>query len=537
MIKMFVCDDEQIVVDGIKDSINWQEHSIEVCGTANNGTDALQKSMTLMPDIIVSDIRMPGLNGLEFVKELKNKLPKSQIILISAYQEFEYAKEAIKLGVLSYITKPFKRAQILEEVVKARDVLLENERKLELNNKFEKELPTLKNFFLNSIILGDELQLDDYEEKVQLYRLNLSKRNTGVFVMRPEISSVERGSQRVLLQRVLAVIEKNLSNLPKELSAVAFINHVNDVVVIFGSELVGVYSMNDFENSLERIKANINEEIGIIISIGVGRTYFDYKNVYLSFKEAMNALNYKLIYGEGSIIFIDNVASAGTGTIKVVVCINKKIERFENLLSMGNSEEALKMAREIEEILMGSSTVSYGYVQQVFAQLLSSIVKKSIEFNIYNDILSQEIADLYEKVYALKSLSELSDFLGEIIVKICTVAEKKAREINNGTVKRAIEYMQQHCHENISQTAVAEYVGLNPSYFSRYFKEEIGQSFMDYMKRLRIEKAKELIGSTNMKIYEISEALGYQSVQYFTTLFKTMVGLTPQEYKEKKQMI
>jgi|GEM_PF-1465287 Response regulator containing CheY-like receiver domain and AraC-type DNA-binding domain len=537
MIKMFVCDDEQIVVDGIKDSINWDEQCIEVCGTANNGSDALKKSMNLMPDIIVSDIRMPGLSGLEFVKEFKSKLPKSQIILISAYQEFEYAKEAIKLGVLSYITKPFKKNQILEEVLKARDVVLEDQRKMELNSKFEKELPTLRNYFLNSIILGDELQLEDYEEKVQQYRLNLSKRNTGVFVICPEIPNVERGSKSVSLQRLLTLIEKSILKLPKELRAVAFINHVNDVVIIYGSELIGPYGMRDFEKCLEMIKSDISQELGVTISIGVGRTYFDYNNIYLSFKEAMNALNYKLIYGEGSIIFIDNVASAGSGIIKVVVCINKKIERFENLLSIGNSEESLKMGREIEEILRGSSAVSYGYVQQVFAQLLSSIIKKSIEFNIYNDILSQEITDLYEKIYAMKSLSELSDFFSEIIKRICAVTEKKSREINSGTIKRALEFMQMHCHENISQTAVAEYVGLNPSYFSRYFKEEIGQSFMDYMKRLRIEKAKELLSSTSMKIYEISEALGYQSVQYFTTLFKTMVGLTPQEYKDKKQMI
>jgi Response regulator containing CheY-like receiver domain and AraC-type DNA-binding domain len=537
MIKMFICDDEQIVIDGIKDSINWPEYSIEVCGTANNGSDALKKSMALMPDIIVSDIRMPGLSGLEFVKELKKQLPESQIILISAYQEFEYAKEAIKLGVLSYITKPFKKNHILEEVLKARDVILEEQRKLNLNVKFEKELPTLQNYFLNSIILGDELQLEDYEEKVQLYRLNLTRRNTGVIVIRPEIPEGENGSKSVLLQRILFIIKNSIQSLPREIKADAFINHVNDVVVIYGSELFGEYSVKDFEKCLEKLKVEINQEIGVTISIGAGRTYFDYNNIYLSFKEAMNALNYKLIYGEGSIIFIDNVVSAGTGIIKVVVCINKKIECFENLLSVGNSEESLKIAREIEDILKGSSAVSYGYVQQVFAQLLSSIVKKSIEFNIYNDILSQEIADLYEKVYAMKSLSELSDFLSEIIRRICAVAEKKAKEINSGTINRAIEYMKMHCHENISQTEVAEYVGLNPSYFSRYFKEEIGQSFMDYMKKLRIEKAKELIGSTNMKIYEISEALGYQSVQYFTTLFKTMVGLTPQEYKDKKQII
>jgi len=526
------------VVEGIRDSINWAEYGVEVCGTAFNGSDALKQSIALMPDIIISDIKMPGLNGLEFVKEIKAKVPNSYIILISAYQEFEYAKEAIKLGVLSYITKPFKKNQILEEVLKARDLIKEDEYKLELNAKFEQELPTLRNYFLNSIILGDDIQLEEYEKNVQKYRLDLSKRNVGVLVIRPEMPEETLPERSKFIKDFCEKIQLCISkNLPNVLKITTFISHGNDVVVIYGTEDINNFNNLELGKSLEKVKITISDKFAILISIGIGRLYFDYKNLYLSYKEALNALNYKLIYGDGSIIFIDNVDNGGSGTVKVVVCINKKIECFENLLSVGNCEESLKKAREIAFYMKENKKVSYSYVQRVFAQLLSSIVRRSIELNIYNDILSEDIAGLYEKVYAMKSLEKLSDFLGEIIKRVCEVAERKTLEMSSGTINRALEFMKQHCHENIAQTNVAEYVGLNTSYFSRYFKEETGQSFMDYMKKLRIDKAKELMASSNMKIYEISEALGYQSVQYFSTLFKSLVGLTPQEYKDKKQSI
>lgn len=537
MIKMFIADDEQIVVEGIRDSINWAEYGVEVCGTASNGLDALKQSIILMPDIIISDIKMPGLNGLEFVKELKTRIPKSLIILISAYQKFEYAKEAIKLGVLSYITKPFKKNQILEEVLKACDVIKEEEHKLELNSKFEQELPTLRSYFLNSIILGDDIQLEEYEENVEKYRLDLSKRNVRVLVIRPELPEETLPERSKSIKDICGSIQLSiLKNLPNELKITTFFSPGNDVVVIYGAEDINILDFSEINNGLKKVKANIYDKLGILISIGIGRLYFDYKNIYLSYKEAMSALNYKLIYGDGSIIFIDNIVSESSDTVKVVVCINKKIECFENLLSVGNCEESLKKAREIALYMKENKGVSYNYVQQVFAQLLSLIVRRAIELNIYDEILSKDITGLYEKVYAMKSLAELSDFLGEIIKEVCEVTERKTLEMSSGTINKALEFMKQHCHENIAQTNVAEYVGLNASYFSRYFKEETGQSFMDYMKKLRIDKAKELMISSNMKIYEISEALGYQSVQYFSTLFKSLVGLTPQEYKDKKQL-
>lgn len=538
MYKLLIADDEQIVVDGIKESIEWKKYDVEVAGTASSGKAALNLALSLKPDIVISDIKMPGLNGLELVEQLKSGLPDTKIILISAYEHFEYAKEAIKLGVVSYITKPFKKIQVIEEVQKAIRVIEERKREDDLKERLRASLrenfPILKEHFLNSLIMDREKYSEELKSRFKTYGVDIFRGNAGVLVCRPDVKkSEEREQQENRDQLVYLLLNEFLEEyLPESFNKVTFRSYNQETVVIFGAKQISDLSVQAVVKAAEEIRSRIKREAVISVSIGIGRVYFSMENIGVSYRDAVRALNYRLVYGNNTVIYIENVEKSGEQNFDFMASINKKLDDFQNVLVTGKLDEVSTLLGEITGKLQSNPGVTYQYTQQVYVLMLSILLRTIIEMNIPPETITEQPSDLYGILFSKESFNEIDSWYREIIKNACSEISRKMHARNGNTINKAVEFMKKHCLENISQTDVAEHINLNASYFSRCFKEETGFSFVDYMKKLRIDKAKEFLKYSGMKVYEVSEALGYHSVQYFSTLFKNIVGVTPQEYKE-----
>ena len=262
MFKLLIADDEQIVIEGIKDSIDWHQYGIEVVGTAKNGTEALKLAKELKPDIIISDIKMPGLSGLELIEELKEFLPNVKVILISAYEEFDYAKQAISLGVNSYLSKPVKKAEVIDEVSKIKSQL---ERKLHeeeiakgLQQRFNENLPILREHFLNTLIRGTSVS--DLETKLQTYHLELSPRKIGVMVCKMDHYhsinlEADEAQIQVLMFRIIDVF--NEITLPIS-NSITFQSYNQEIVTIF-NEMNG-FTIEKWIKLAEKIKDRVLED-------------------------------------------------------------------------------------------------------------------------------------------------------------------------------------------------------------------------------------------------------------------------------------
>lgn len=535
MFKLLIADDEQIVIEGIKNSIDWSQYDIEVVGTAKNGSEALKLAQELQPDIIISDIKMPGLNGLELIEKLKAFLPNVKVILVSAYEEFDYAKQAIRLGVNSYLSKPVKKVEVINEVCKIKSALehkkIEDEIAKGLQQRFNENLPILREHFLNTLIRGNAVS--DLETKIKTYHIDLAPFKIGVMVCKMDHSwSMHLEGNEHQVQLLMLRITDIFTELTLKASkSITFQSYNQEIVTIFNAP-EGVESpIQELVKLAEKIKDRILG-VGIGVSIGIGRIYSEIEDIGLAYKEAVKALNYRLVYGDNNVLYIENVEDIETVTYSPLININELLESIQNILYTGKIEEVDDLFESFTQRLQKAEKIPYYYIQQLYIQLLSIILRTATEIGIGTHQITDN-TDLYGTLLKIDSFSELDGWIKEILSNVCEQISIKNKLKTKHSVQKAINYIREHCQEEISLTSVAEFVRLNPTYFSRFFKEETGCSFVDYLKKLRIEKAKELLRTSNLKIYEICEALGYQSVQYFSTLFKNMVGVTPQEYREK----
>lgn len=537
MLKMIIADDEQIILDGIRESIDWVSFDIHVAGTAQNGIIALELAKEYNPDIIITDIQMPGLNGLELVKQLKKIRSDIKIIIISAYEQFAYAQEAISLGVLSFITKPLKKQRIIEEVVKARDLILDERRRKEnldqLEEMYQNSLPTLQEYFHNKLIMGKTKLTGDYKKQFSIYGIDIDDDHTGVLVF--TLDNLDETSEEFFEKSVqiilLRIAEMVKQLLPPQYKRTVFQSYNNEVVALYNSNINYSETIQAVSITAEAIKNTLRRTTGISVSAGLGSIYPTLKDVALSYREAVQALNYRLVYGDNAVLYINHVEVKEVKALPFN-SLNDTLTNIQNVLWTGKAEEVLKIIDKKLAEWTPHKNIPYYYVQQIFCQLLSALLRTIYEMNIPPEAIYGEPVHLYGELFKKHTLDEITKWYEHLVEKTCVaINQKKALRVSN-VIDSAVSYIKQNCQKDLSLSEVAEHVNLNPSYLSRLFKEETGIPFIEYVRNTKIDLARELLRHSNKKIYEICEDLGYQNVQYFSTVFKNIVGMTPIEYKK-----
>ncbi len=537
MFKMIIADDEQTILDGIKESIDWWGLDVHVIGTALNGVEALEMAKMHRPDIMITDIRMPGLNGLELISELKKIRQDIKIIIISAYEQFVYAQEAISLGVISFLTKPIKKQKIIDEVIKARDLITEERRQKENLDRLEdiylSSLPTLQEYFHNKLIMGKTKLLGDYKKQFSTYGIDIDDASTGVIVF--TLDNMEKTSEdffeksiQIILLRIAAMIRQHL---PMEYKRTVFQSYNNEVVAIYNTPTDHMEAIQAVSKAAESIKNNLRRETGISVSAGIGSIYPSIKDAALSYQEAVKALNYRLVYGNNAVLCINHIEMKELKSFPLND-LNDTLTNVQNVLWTGKADEVLCIIQKMLNGLTLNKNIPYYYIQQVFCQLLSVLLRTIYEMNILPEDIYGEPVHLYGELFKKQTLDEITSWYQDLIERTCASINRKKSMRASHVIDSAVSYIKKNCRKDISLSDVAEHVNLNPSYLSRLFKEEAGIPFIEYVRNTKMDVAKEYLRSSNKKIYEICEELGYQNVQYFTSVFKNVVGMTPVEYKK-----
>ncbi|MCX7708452.1 MAG: response regulator [Clostridia bacterium] len=538
MLRMIIADDEQIILDGLKESIDWKSFEIEVVGAAHNGIEALEMVRNLCADIVITDIKMPGLNGLELLREVKKLRPEVQMILISAYEQFDFAQEAISLGVLSYITKPLKKQKVIEEVLKARDKILqerlEKENKSRLEELYNSNLPILREHYHNSLIMGKTRLSGDYKKQFATYGIDIDEGPTGVFVC--TIDNLEETSEE-FFEKSTQILHLRIAEMIKELlptcyKRTIFQSYNSEVVTIFNASSDRAATIKDITLTAETIKNTMRRDTMISVSAGVGRIYPSLKDASLSYQEAVKALNYRLVYGNNAVLYIDHLEMKEMKHAHLFIDLSEILTNVQNVLSTGKAEEVLKLIDSKISQLIKCKSIPYYYIQQVYCHLLSVLLRTIYEMNILPEQLYDTPVHLYGELFKKQTLEEVEKWYSDLVARACAAINDKKTARSSNVIHSAVEYIKKHCNKDISLGEVAEHVNLNPSYLSRIFKEETGIQFVEYVRNVKMEMAKELLKNSTKKIYEICEELGYQNVQYFSTIFKNTVGITPLEFKK-----
>ncbi|MGL5649689.1 MAG: response regulator [Clostridium sp.] len=532
LYKILIVDDEEEVRDGIIKKIDWKEYGFEVVGDAENGKDALEKVERLNPDIVLTDIAMPFLNGLELGKILKETMPSIKIIIFSGSDDFEYAQKAIKINVIEYILKPvsaIELSSILKKVKFNLDREYKEKRDIEkLQKHYKESLPILKEQFLIGMIEGKTRNVE-YGQEIKRFNLDFLRNDLVACIIRLDnIKSLRKedcfeGNIDLVNISISKLVEEKMS----EYSLYTEFLYLNKVILICSIDEENTIDL--LIKGLNQICDEFNKVFKKTISIGIGNICSRYKEIKRSFRDAEDALSYRLILGRGKTIYIKDVEP------NKVVSLEFTRDEEKRLL------DSIKMGTEgeIEEYIENIFINLEGYLIPLndykiyLMEIMISIMKLMQSYDFKGEDILEEEFNLYSFIEKMTSLEEVEDILKRLGIGINR--KIKGRRINSSKVliEEAKKYIKENFNDSeLSVEQVCSHLHVSSTYFSTLFKKEIGTSFVNYLTDIRLEESIRLLNTTEDKAYMIALKVGYAQANYFSYVFRKRYGVAPSKYRK-----
>lgn len=540
LYRIILVDDEEEVRKSIIRKIDWQAVGFTVVGDAENGEDALEKIEALEPDVILTDIRMPYMDGLTLAERIRQKYPSMKIVIFSGYDDFEYAKRAIKLNVTEYILKPVNveeltailkkiQASLDEEIEQKRDVSL-------LRENYKRSLPLLREQFLKDLI-SRPVDENIVKERLEQYDIPLSGAKKWISIavkMEPDAVSGETvlplHEERDLIPiSVMQILEENLK--PYCRFALFSFSGAAD------AEIAGIVAVdeNNSQTGLIDILSDICKEIRKIlmipVTIGIGHSRTELGLVCESFRSALDALGYRAIVGSGSTIYINDVEPVNTGKLQFTA---EDESALIQAVKFG-PEEKIRLA--ISQILsrMSDAKVHVRQYQTYIFSVANCLVQLIQQYDLPMDELfadSKVGSDPFMLIQQVMNREKFSGWLLAAALKINGAMDKERDNTTRQSMERAKQYIMENYQDpDLSAEQICRTLHMSPAYFSTMFKKATGQTYIGYLTDVRLNKAVELLNMTDDKTYVIASKVGYQEQNYFSYVFKKKFGVSPTKFR------
>lgn len=531
MYKLLVADDEQIVLDSIKFIIEKNFSDVVVSATARSGREAIEKAENIIPDLVLMDIKMPGINGIDAIKEIKSRLNNVHFIILSAYEQFEFAKEAIALGVTEYLLKPVNRDKIIETIKKnIENIRLEREKRnkeLELKEKLESVLPILENGFIYSILF-----FDDYSKELERYKDIFEITEDGGYIMTVEFGERDTTGDignkiglSVKSQSFYPYFRDLIKSRCKVLVGPVMLNRI---VIFVPSDKSG----DEYSQRLEAVEIaeyiydKLSEKVEADFYIGIGRIYKGLESLTRSFEESLRALRYAADKG-----FVHIMDVPVEGGINSEYPYSKEKSLLDKA-SLGDTEACIKDFTYIFDWLTNEYAYSVSVIKKRLIEVIVLLHRLVWDYRVEGIELNNR-QDYLEEFQLIDDLSELKVWCRERLEFITrTINEIREKKVSS-LILKSRDYIGTNYASELTLEEVSREVNISPYYFSRLFKDETGENFIEYLTLVRIQKAKELLDEGVLSVKEICFQIGYGDPNYFSRIFKKVVGKTPTEYKER----
>ncbi|MDX8362406.1 response regulator [Cytobacillus sp. IB215316] len=534
MFKLLIVEDEITIREGMEEMINWQQYGIEVCGICEDGLTGYQTFLATKPDILLTDIRMPQMNGLELIEKAQETGYDFLAILLSGYNEFSYAQEGIRLGAHDYLLKPCLPNDILNAVLTAKEKLETARESKVVKKTWDKHLPTLKwqklSSWLKSADLNYKKHLDDIEE----LRISLQDANIQVGVIKihyPTTHNTSKQKDNHYFQTVLDITNKFISDFYNN-NYIEVFQHNYEIV--WCANVTTSYNEQRLNEHLTSMVLHINKAIEYSISIGVGSIQPSINLLHLSYKEALNVIEYQF-YEEASDSFLySQLAQRAASTLNEPTFHTKAIAEQEEKILHFLEQEEFNLANDqlyswLHQ-LSQNSTTSRKNLNMIATAFILELGKLLHRKNIQSNEWIQNQPYQIELITKAESFNELVNLVQENVNIIISLI--KSQVPIHKTVKAALEIIHEKYHENITLDWLAKEVFVSTTYLSSLFKQELGINFLDYLHNFRINKSKPLL-KDGLKVYAVAKLVGYQDERHFSSTFKKRVGQSPSEYQRK----
>ncbi|NRF93766.1 response regulator [Paenibacillus frigoriresistens] len=528
MINLMIVDDEERARIGIRTLIDWHQHDITIIAEASDGAEALDLIRINHVDILLTDIRMPEMDGLELIEIVKQEFPHVKSVIMSGYNEFTYAKRALSLGASDYLLKPSRRQEILKTVLNL-TTEIEQERQQarnfeELKEGFRESLPLLKEKTLSRLVFSDEPPYEKLLANLQINGICFPHNYFGVLII--QIDNFH-ALQKQFGQFDVELFKYALKNISEETLlisnlCVAFEHH-DDIIILINSEMP--MDTKVLIPYAAKIQQNVKNFLKFSISIGIGHMDSSLQYLKNSYMSASNALDAKYFLGPGKIVdFNDSV--------------DHELLDSSYPLSMENSVlhaiihgDSVKISESISLFQIALKTESASkddalkYSLALFFALYRLCIEKDINVNEIFGLNLQEIVQNLSKSTIESVYKELLDTANKISNQLQT------KKNNNKLFMSILSYIEQNYFKEISREIVANEVYITPGYLSLLFKQQMKTSFLDYLHKIRIEHACVLLKDNSRRIGDIALKVGYNDEKYFFQVFKKYTGMTPNQYR------
>lgn len=522
MLKVFLVEDESIVREGLRDNIPWQQYGYQFVGEAGDGEMALPLIRKLQPDVLITDIKMPFMDGLSLSHIVGQEFPTMKIIIISGYDDFEYARRAICEGVEQYLLKPITRSTMQKVLAEVREKIEAEREQKNYLHKFQSEMHEYEQYFLQTFfekVFAGKLSVQEIYEEAQKHMLDINAPAYNLILF--SVQETDGSCQEELMRYFLRFSEY-----------LVFHWNINTYGIVIKGEKEIIKERT--QNSLENIKAicQKNEQVEEwYAAAGEPVERFSlladcYKKVnhifsYRFFSPAQHVLTEQLMEGMGN--EKDDGALARVDTAKVDPEI---IKRFLNCGEQGEISEFVKNYLEgLKEALKSKLFRDYLLLSVRFSTLAYVEGLGGSQEEFLQSVSTDKMQDVVVSLEGLEAY--MMDFIGKAI-------EFRNREKNTQgkkVLKKALEYIEENFMlESLSLNAVALVIEVSPNYFSAMFRQEMQMTFIEYVTEKRMEKAKQLLLETELHSNEIAAAVGYKDPHYFSFVFKKTCGCTPREY-------
>ncbi len=531
MLKVMVVDDEPIVRLALKSLVNWENHGFDLCCEAANGKQALEIYKN-NPDIkiIITDINMPVMDGLELISAIKEKEDGCGIVVLSAYDDYNLVRKSFKLGVMDYILKndmdPDNILKLLEGI--ASKIKLEDGTG---RDKSEQgiEINLLKEKFLRELIeLGE---VEDPEGNAIRLKLQFGKNNIlACCLLIDDFLTVTERYQSHGLKTLTTSVNNAIRQILNEINTgeVLCISPQEYLIVFSFENLNTIQAREKAVEILGKIKYSLRNYINVNISIGVSSIRSGFSNIALLYREAQANVKLRFFLGKGRVIFPENAVSLINKDINTII---GKEPLFTLALKEINKEMALEELGKLLELIKNSNCSNFDKSYACYMEIIYMLINFLKERNEDITGVLGDNLNFYNTITRFETQEEINDWIKNLVVMIIDyIVEKKDIKVNRAII-RVQEFVRENYNKDINLKAASEFVGLSESHLSYIFTKMTGETFTDYLTRIRIEKAKELLEKTNLKVYEVSVSVGYANAEHFSRVFKRITGSSPNSYK------
>lgn len=523
---LLLVDDEEEVIQIILKKINWEGLGFSVIGHADNGVKALEMVEEYQPDVVITDIKMPYMDGIELCKNIREEYPATKMVFFTGFDEFEYAKEAVHLEIEEYILKPLNAVE-LTNVLTGLKIKMDREvhdRKSAeiLRAHYMESLPFLKANFYTSLVEG-KLSEEEISKHLADYGIDFEGPYFGCLLIHTSSTQVPEDIDPQLLR---TSVYKQVKEYLAERWKVKCFSYMENTVAI--ASLESEEAVSELTDDCDKFCRYIKRVLGAVVTIGVGQIHENIMELSDSYLGAREAISYRALYGVSRSINIKEIAPQEKNVS--TSANDTELAQLFKMVRLGNEIEIGDMTRQYFKHAFSAETSLRNHHIAVM-ELVSALYRFAVNNDISEDEFARVTPDSYSKLFDLE-LGALENWLRSVCLFLHEMIVNARHTSTRTIVDNAKEYIRNnYWEEGISLDEICRTLGVSNSYFSTVFKRETGRSFVGYLTDYRMEKAARLLMETNEKSYVIGKKVGFADPNYFSYVFKRQFGVSPSKYR------